>query len=72
MSLLLIGVGNFFHQQCVKAMKGETEFQFIFVPWFWQKEYTKTPPKDFERTDTETQLRGEYKLSDGQLFWRRK
>jgi hypothetical protein len=65
------GVGNFFHQQCIKAMKGETEFQFIFVPWFWQTEYTKYPPEGFSRTDDENRLRDEYKLSDGQLFWRR-
>lgn len=65
------GVGNFFHQQCVKAMKGDTEFQFIFVPWYWQEEYNKVPPKDFQRTDDEEQLRADYRLSDSQLFWRR-
>lgn len=65
------GVGNFFHQQCIKAMKGETEFQFIFVPWFWQREYTKKPLKGFERTDDENKLRAAHKLTNGQLFWRR-
>lgn len=65
------GVGNFFHQQCMKAMKGETEFNFIFVPWYWQEEYTKSVPKDFKRTDHENKLRADYKLTDGQLQWRR-
>jgi hypothetical protein len=65
------GVGNFFHQQCVKAMKGDTEFQFIFVPWFWQKEYTKPVPGDFKPTDEELTLVDLYGLDKGQLVWRR-
>lgn len=65
------GVGNFFHQQCIKAMKGETEFQFIFVPWFWQTEYSKPVPVGYERTDEEGKLRELYSLTDGQIVWRR-
>ena len=41
------GVGNYFHQQWRKAERGESEFQAIFVPWFWQDEYRKAPPPDF-------------------------
>lgn len=65
------GVGNFFHQQCIKAMKGETEFQFIFVPWFWQHEYTKRPDDDFETTQEEDELIEQYSLTPKQLVWRR-
>ena len=32
------GVGNFFHEQWKLAEKGLSEFQPIFVPWFWQRE----------------------------------
>lgn len=65
------GVGNFFHQQCIKAMKGETDFQFIFVPWFWQSEYQKYAPDDFETTIEEDELIELYELSLNQLMWRR-
>jgi hypothetical protein len=65
------GVGNFFHQQCVKAMKGETDFQFIFVPWFWQKEYVKKVPDDFSLADDEFPLVDLYNLTKAQLVWRR-
>ena len=65
------GVGNFFHQQCIKAMKGQTEFIFIFVPWFWQSEYIKAVPKDFKPTDIELQLVDNYGLNKAQLVWRR-
>ena len=32
---------NYFHQQWVKASRGEGEFECVFVPWFSQDEYTK-------------------------------
>jgi len=33
------GIGNFFHQSWVSAEQGSSEFQAIFVPWYWQPEY---------------------------------
>lgn len=65
------GVGNFFHQQCIAAMKGEGEFQFIFIPWFWQTEYVKYAPQDMVLTEYETELVRDYRLSPEQLMWRR-
>ena len=65
------GVGNFFHEQWKLAEKGLSEFQAIFVPWFWQKEYIKELPEDFTATDDEEQLKSAYDLDDKQLFWRR-
>ena len=43
------GVGNFFHEQWKLAEKGLSEFEPIFVPWFWQDEYTKKHQKDLHR-----------------------
>ena len=68
------GVGNFFHQQCIAAMKGEGEFQFIFVPWYWQDEYVKRLPDDWERTEYEEQLMELHSpkgMTDNHLAWRR-
>jgi hypothetical protein len=44
------GTGNFFHRQCVSAMKGEGDFEFIFVPWFWQAEYSRPTRVNFARS----------------------
>ena len=65
------GIGNFYHQQYKLAERGEGDFEAIFVPWFWQDEYTKAVPEGFEKTDKEIQLCEKYGLSDGQLSWRR-
>jgi hypothetical protein len=65
------GVGNFFHEQWKLAEKGLSEFQAIFVPWFWQSEYRKELPEDVLFTDEEKTLAKQYKLDNKQLFWRR-
>ena len=68
------GVGNFLHQQSIAAMKGEGEFQFIFVPWYWQDEYVKTIPDDFQLTDIEQDLItrfGPDGMGYDNLMWRR-
>lgn len=65
------GVGNFFHQQWKLAEKGLSEFIAVFCPWYWQSEYVKTPPGDFQLTDEEEKLVAHYKLTIAQLFWRR-
>ncbi len=41
------GQGDFFHRMCMAALSGESDFQLIFIPWFWQDEYVR-PIEDFE------------------------
>jgi len=65
------GLGNYFHQQWLKAEAQESEFQAIFVPWYWQPEYRKSVPKDFHVTDYEDELKRVYGLDDEQLMFRR-
>jgi hypothetical protein len=65
------GVGNFFHEQWKLAEKGLSEFQAIFVPWFWQGEYTKEPPEGFSLDAEEQKLSEQYELTLGQMNWRR-
>lgn len=65
------GVGNFLHEQWKLAEKGLSEFEAIFVPWFWQSEYKKTIPTDFALTPEEEILRDFYDLTSEQLYWRR-
>lgn len=65
------GLGNFFHQACYSAMHKQGEFELIFIPWFWQEEYYKTPPSDFAMTEEEGKLHEQFGLNPGQLYWRR-
>lgn len=75
------GVGNFFHDEWVKAEKGEGDFIAIFVPWFWQDEYRRPAPEGFElRSDksavpegelTEEEYAKAFKCDNDQMFWRR-
>jgi len=65
------GVGNFFHEQWKLAEKGLSEFQAIFVPWFWQAEYKKVVPEEISFDDDEIFLSEVYSLTFEQLFWRR-
>jgi hypothetical protein len=65
------GIGNFYHQQWKLAEQGLSDFIAIFVPWFWQDEYSKTPPEGFSLTEDEREYRDQFDLSDGQVYWRR-
>lgn len=65
------GVGNFFHQQWQKAEAGISEFQAIFVPWYWQDEYRRPVPKGFVQSNEEAALVEMYRLDDQQLMFRR-
>jgi hypothetical protein len=65
------GLGNFFHQKWQGAERGEGDFIAVFVPWYWQEEYTKTPPAEFELNEEEQHYAETYKLTLGQMAWRR-
>lgn len=68
------GIGNYFHSVWVGAENGTNQFQAIFIPWYWQDEYTDLT-KGFNPNDNELQLLGLY-ARDGMrmehLAWRRK
>ncbi len=35
------GMGNMFHRKCMKALHGKGDYILIFIPWFWQLEYSR-------------------------------
>jgi len=65
------GMGNMFHQMAIDALNGRGDFQLCFVPWFWQPEYSREIPDDFELNQEELEYRDLYDLSLGQMAWRR-
>ncbi|WP_263082131.1 hypothetical protein [Endozoicomonas sp. Mp262] len=66
------GVGGVFYDYVMDARAGRGDFELVFIPWYWQSEYTSAVPDDFELTAQEQELKQLYSLTDGQLCWRRK
>lgn len=70
------GMGNYFHQMWTAAILGESEYQAIFLPWYWQDEY-KADIRDLDKfalTDDEAELLQNHQsngLTIEHLAWRR-
>lgn len=72
------GIGNYFHAQSMQAMRGESDFILVFLPWYWQDEYRRPVPAGFKlRSDEEDnevellELYGPDGLTKEHLVWRR-
>ena len=65
------GMDPLFYPMCMNALQGKGEFQLIFVPWFWQQEYRKKLPEDFQLDAEEDTLVQTYHLDNEQIYWRR-
>jgi len=65
------GIGNYFHEQWQLAEAGDSEFIPIFIPWYWQAEYSREVTPDFAKTIEEEELVRLYNLTPEQLMWRR-
>lgn len=68
------GMGNYFHSMWKSAESGQSDFQAIFIPWFWQKEYTRPLANDFRLFDDEEILLTQYAkhgMTKEHLAWRR-
>ncbi len=63
------GIGGEFHERWQQAEAGIGDYQAIFVPWFWQEEYTRDEP--FVSDDEEAAYQEAHGLTDGQMAWRR-
>jgi hypothetical protein len=65
------GRKGLFYEMCAAAMRGEGEYILVFIPWFWQPEYRKTPPEGFQPTPDELAYQEAYSLDIEQIAWRR-
>lgn len=70
------GLGNYFYNMWQSAVNGDSDFQAIFLPWYWQMEYTaQKRESDGELTDEEQDfltLHSENGLTLEHLYWRRR
>lgn len=65
------GIGNPFHQRWQMAEAGEGDYVPVFIPWYWQDEYQRTPEPDFVMTPEEEANATFFKLTKSQMCWRR-
>jgi len=65
------GMGDFFHQEWQRAESGESPFQPVFIPWFWQQEYRRDCPESFSLRPEEQEYMQLYGLDMEQMAWRR-
>jgi hypothetical protein len=66
-------IGNYFHKCWLAAEGGISDYQAIFIPWYWQKEYRSFAP-GFVLTNEENELLSRYSsngLTVEHLAWRR-
>lgn len=63
------GIGNKYHELWQEAERGDSEYQAIFVPWFWQDEYREKPPKDWQPAQESKEYAAAYGLDELQMKW---
>lgn len=64
------GMGNPFHQEWQKAEAGLSEYEAIFIPWFWQDEYRRPVPDEFTLSDADILYQVAHDLDNEQMSWR--
>lgn len=76
------GEGDFFHRQCTLAAKGESDYELVFIPWYWQDEYRadaagfvaigKQEGQDYTSEQEYLDIFAKDGLTAEHLAWRRK
>lgn len=71
------GIGNYFYNMWMSAISGESDFQAIFIPWYWQPEYKIALDSGvvFSLSENEEKLLSAHQengLTKEHLLWRRK
>lgn len=67
------GTANVFHELWTQATRGRSDYLPVFIPWFWQREYsTPVPEAGFELSQDEEDYREAFDLTVPQMVWRRR
>lgn len=64
------GMGNEFHRMTLDARKGNSEYWFLFVPWFLFPEYAMPVTRDLILTPDDERLQRTLGLSNEQMMFR--
>jgi len=67
------GMSNDFYTMCMEALEGKSDYIVIFIPWYWQDEYSRKKPADgvMELSDEEIEYKDLYELNNEKIYWRR-
>lgn len=63
------GIGNPFHAEWKAAERGDSEYEAIFLPWYWHEEYQTTPAAEWLPPPAWEAYEQTYKLERGQTYW---
>lgn len=64
------GVGNWFHKTWQAAESGRSDYEAVFIPWYWQEEYRARDTAKLAMDDEDRQYQETYSLDDEQMMWR--
>lgn len=64
------GLGNLFHGMWVDAVRGESEYIPVFIPWYWQDEYRQKAPEGWRPDFDASEYQELYEIDRDQLYWR--
>lgn len=63
------GIGNAFHAAWKAAQRGETDYEPIFIPWFWHEEYASTLAAGWRPPQAFLDYEEAYGLERSQTHW---
>lgn len=63
------GIGNAFHNMWKAAERGDSEYEPIFIPWFWHEEYERPVPEGWQPPEAFSEYAEVYKLTPEQTYW---
>ena len=63
------GVGNPFHAEYKAAERGDSEYEAIFLPWFWHEEYARPPEAGWSAPEAWIDYQKAYQLDTDQTYW---
>lgn len=63
------GIGNVYHRYWIDAVKKESVYEAIFLPWFWHDEYKLDCPEDWEPPAEFLEYGQLHELIWEQLYW---
>lgn len=64
------GTGNMFYELCMPEEDKQSDFEVIFIPWFWDKDYRLELLKELKLDTADSLYQNEYELTDEQMNWR--
>lgn len=65
------GPTGVFYEMWQAAERGDSDFEPVFIPWYWQAEYAREPGPEFELSADDLEYQEAYGLTDAQMAWRR-